>query len=112
MEHKVGAQSIFKKRQLPPPRPEASSLDPTPDREEPTWWGPQAADADDRGFRGSSGGPLWWKNRTFSKEPKPRLREKQSPLSPLTLTLKSMLRPPEVISVIHISDQEIFENQV
>lgn len=37
---------------------------------------------------------------------------KQLPLSPLTLTLKSMLQPPEVISVIHISDQEIFENQV
>ena len=43
-----------------------------------------------------------------ARSPKPCLREKQHPLSPLTLTLKSMLQPPEVISIIHISDQEIF----
>lgn len=47
-----------------------------------------------------------------ARSAKPRLRGKQRPLSPLTLTLKSMLQPPEVISVIHILDQEIFENQV
>ena len=39
------------------------------DREERTWWGLQAAEADDRGFRGSSISPSWWTNRTSSKEP-------------------------------------------
>lgn len=59
-----------------------------------------------------SEGPVEAPRGTSAGSPKPRLREKQRPLSPLTLTLKSMLQPPEVISVIHISDQEISENQV
>lgn len=71
--------------------------------------GLQAAEVDDRGSRGLKGASCGEQTRPSEKSPNPHLREKNPrPLSPLTLTLKSMLQPPEVISVIHISDQENF----
>ena len=114
----VGAQSrcltpthLQEKGTIVPPRPQAQSQGWTGRNQPGRGFRQQKLMTEDSG--GPAEAPHGGQTGPPARSPKRCLREKQRPLSPLTSTLKSMLQPPEVISVIHISDQEIFfENQV